>query len=90
MPPLQTQPPNLAKGYQDLGREGALRSRGQPALISIKARWAAGARPAVLALAEALLALLALAEALLALQRAEGFGIPCTRKRSQAGRGQEA
>ncbi len=52
----------------------------------IKARWAALARPVEL--------LLARAEALLALELelkvAGGLGLPCTRKKSQAGTGQEA
>ncbi len=48
----------------------------------IKARWAALARPVEL--------LLARAEALLALglEVAQGLGLPCTPKKSQAGRGQ--
>jgi hypothetical protein len=52
--------------------------------VFIKARWAALARPVEL--------LLARAEALLALELeqelAQGFGMPCTPKKSQAGRGQ--
>jgi hypothetical protein len=51
--------------------------------VFIKARWAALARPVEL--------LLARAEALLALERelklAEGLGLPCTQKTSQAGTG---
>ena len=54
--------------------------------VSIKARWAALARPVEL--------LLARAEALLALELelklAEGLGWPCTPKKSQEGRGQAA
>src|SRR5580693_3433787 len=60
-----------------------LRSVGSRAAVSIKARWAALARPVEL--------LLARAEALLALERelklAEGLGLPCTQKTSQAGTG---
>lgn len=52
----------------------------------IKARSAALARPVelLLARAEALLALE------LELELAQGVGLPCTRKKSQAGRGQAA
>ena len=54
--------------------------------VFIEARWAALARPVEL--------LLARAEALLALELeiepAEGLGLPCTPKKSQAGRGQAA
>jgi hypothetical protein len=48
--------------------------------VFIKARWAALARPVEL--------LLARAEALLALELELGLGLPCTPKKSQAGRGQ--
>ena len=50
--------------------------------VFIKVRWAALARPVEL--------LLARAEALLALELevAQGLGLPCTPKKSQAGRGQ--
>jgi hypothetical protein len=54
--------------------------------VFIKARWGALARPVEL--------LLARAEALpaleLELELAQGVGLPCTRKKSQAGRGQAA
>jgi hypothetical protein len=55
-----------------------------PAGLFIKARRAALARPAelLLARAEALLALE------LELELAQGLGLPCTPKKSQAGRGQ--
>ncbi len=54
----------------------------------IKARWAALARPVelLLARAEALPALELEPE----LELAQGVGLPCTRKKSQAGRGQAA
>jgi hypothetical protein len=49
--------------------------------VFIKARWAAMPRPVeLLARAEALLAL--------ELELAQGLGLPCTPKKSQAGRGQ--
>ncbi len=58
---------------------------GQRQGVFIKARWAALARPVELLLARAM--------ELLALElepAAGGLGLPCTQKKSQAGRGQEA
>ena len=48
----------------------------------LKARWAEVARPAELVLARA--------EPVLGLRAAEDLGLPCKRKKSQAGRGQAA